>query len=121
MSDASELERKGRRGKGRQHPTLPVRFVPKFWEDSDARLQIVKLIQRRVALLKDHCGGHESYQRDILCQRCGFLSVILETAEVNAASGQGLDLGSYIQAVNGLSGLLAKLGLEKRVKNVTDL
>jgi hypothetical protein len=105
----------------RESTTLPGRFQPRFWQDSDARIAVVKTIRRRYEVLKDHCGGNESHQRDLLCQRVAFISIILETQEVKAAEGGNIDLGSYVQATNGLTGLLKTLGLEKRVKNVTDL
>ena len=47
--------------------------------------------------------------------------MILETKEVLAAEGGELDLGSYVQGINCLVGLLRALGLEKRIKSVTDL
>jgi hypothetical protein len=98
-----------------------MKFKPRFWQDSDSRIAVVKTIRRRYELLKEHAGGHESYQRDILCQRAAFLSIILETHEVRAAEGGDLDIGAYVQACNGLSGLLIRLGLEKRIRNANDL
>jgi len=100
---------------------MPGRFSPRFWEDSDSRISVVKLIRRRAELLRAHAGGHESAQRDLLCQRCAFISLILETKEVEAAEGKGLDLGSYVQGINCLVGLLRALGLEKRVKSAGGL
>jgi hypothetical protein len=102
-------------------PTIPARFEPKFWSDSDLRLARVKAIRHRYEMLKEHCNGDSSYQRDLLCQRVAFISVILETNEVSALSGGGLELGAYIQAANGLLGLLKALGLERHVKKVGDL
>lgn len=107
--------------KGNKLPSLSSRFSPRFWENSDARISVVKTIRRRYQLLKEHCGGEESYQRDLLCQRVAFISIILETQEVQAAEGGDIDLGSYIQATNGLTGLLKTLGLDKRIKSVRDL
>jgi hypothetical protein len=98
-----------------------MEFRPRFWCDSDARISVVKTIRRRYELLKEHCGGEESCQRDLLCQRVAFISVVLETKEVAAAEDGDLDLGSYIQGVNGLMGLLKALGLERRIKSVSDL
>jgi hypothetical protein len=65
--------------------------------------------------------AQESIQRDLLCQRAAFLSVVLETMEVKACEGAAIDWGGYVQAVNAFSGLLLRLGLEKRLKNVHDL
>jgi hypothetical protein len=105
----------------RQLVTIPERFVPRFWDDSDRRCAVVRIIKKRYERLKEDAGGAESFQRDLLVQRAAFLSIILETHEVKAAEGEGLDLGQYTQAANALSGLLKSLGLDKRIKSVTDL
>lgn len=107
--------------KRRRRALIPCEFRPRFWADSDARLAVVRCIKRRYELLKDHAGGDESFQRDLLCQRLAFISIILETQEVRAAEGGNLDLGAYVQAVNALQGLLKTLGLERRVKQAGDL
>jgi len=119
--DGDSLRKQSKRHRKRHEISMPGKFSPRFWEDSDSRIGVVKLIRRRVELLKAHAGGHESAQRDLLCQRCAFVSLILETLEVEAAEGKGLDLGSYVQGVNCLQGLLRTLGLEKRVKSAGGL
>jgi len=132
--DETEPRRKRRHARrGRQEPgivkptsatnhqiTLGKRFKPRFWADADQRVAVVRLIKRRYEQLKRDTGV-DSVQKDLLCQRAAFLSSILETQEVEAAEGEGLDIGSYTQATNALSGLLLRLGLDKKVKNVTDL
>lgn len=107
--------------KGRVPVSLPAKFQPRFWQDSDSRVAVVRTIRKRYERLKEHAGGDESFQRDLLCQRVAFISIILETQEVKAAEGDGLDLGVYTQGTNALVGLLKTLGLEKRIKNVTGL
>lgn len=102
-------------------PVLPVRFTPKFWQDADQSLPAIRRVRRRYELIKEHCGGGESAQRDLLCQRVAFVSVILETQEILALQDGSLAMGLYIQASNNLTGLLKTLGLDKRMKNVTDL
>jgi hypothetical protein len=106
--------------KNRRRALIPCEFRPRFWEDSDARLSVVKLIRKRYLAIKEDCGA-DSIQRDLLAQRAAFVSIILETQEIECAESGKLDLGSYIQACNSLSGLLIRLGLERKVKNVTDL
>ena len=101
--------------------SLPVRFKPKFWEESDRRCVTVRAIKARYERLMADAGGGDSYQRDLLIQRAVFISVHLETQEVRAAEGGEIDLGSYIQGANALSGLLKTLGLERHAKDVTDL
>ena len=101
--------------------TIPARFEPRFWEDGDSRRSIVKLMRRRYKALHADAGGERSAQRDILIQRASFISIILETWEVRLAEGENIELGAYTQMVNALTGLLTKLGLEKHVRDVTDL
>jgi len=100
---------------------LPVKFSPRFWTDCDSRLAIVRNIRSRYHLLREACGGNESPQRDLLVQRIAFLAILIETSEVIAAEGGQVDMGVYVQSVNAFTGLIKTVGLEKRIKNVTDL
>ena len=107
--------------RGNKIAALPARFEPRFWEESDQRIARVKLTRRRYQLLKEHGNGEGSFQRDLLCQRAAFISIILETQEVNALEGGAFDVGSYVQGANALHGLLKTLGLERHMKRVGDL
>jgi hypothetical protein len=119
--ELADIRKKSRRAQKRKGIALSNQFTPRFWDGADSRIAVVRAIRRRYELLKEHAGGDESVQRDLLCQRCAFVSIILETKEVEAAEGAGLDLGSYVSGINCLNGLLRALGLEKRLRNVTDL
>src|SRR5437773_2372163 len=111
MAETEKLERKT--VAGREVVTLPRRFEPRFWEDADQRHHKVRLIKKRHVQLKQDTGA-DCVQRDWLCQRACFLSVVLETMEVVLAEGrEGFDLGAYTQATNTLTGLLKTLGLER--------
>jgi hypothetical protein len=100
---------------------LSKRFKPKFWQEQDNRVAVVKEIRRRVETLKRDTGA-DSYQKQLLCERAIFVAIQLETMECDALAGKGrLDAGLYCQAVNTLSGLLAKLGLERKVQQAGDL
>lgn len=93
--------------------TIPNRFEPRFWESGDGRCSVIKELRRRYdELIAD--TGADSFQKRLLCQRAIFLAVQIETLEITAAEDGRLEIGSYTQAVNALSGLLSKLGLEKR-------
>lgn len=116
---AKLLERK--RVQRNELVTLPKRFEPRFWEDADQRHHKVRTIRKRYLLLKEHCGA-DSAQKEMLCQRAAFISMVLETMEVLLAEGKdGFELGSYVQGTNALSGLLKSLGLERHVKQVGGL
>ena len=99
---------------------LSQKFVPKFWQDVDNRLAIVKEIKRRLATLTADAGV-DSVQKQILAERVVFLTLKLETAEVEAAETGKFDLGSYTHALNVLAGLLKKLGLEAVEPEARDL
>jgi hypothetical protein len=106
---------------GHKDVTLPTKFVPRFFADADQRIGVVKLIRKRCKLIREHAGGEESIQRSLLCDRLAFISIWLESQEVAAAEGRPFEAGSYVQSVNAMQGLLKTLGLEKRIRNVTDL
>jgi hypothetical protein len=119
MAERTSLERKSVGAS--EKITLPKRFEPRFWKDADHRHHKVRLIKRRCAALAQDTGA-DSAQKELLCQRAAFISVVLETMEVLLAEGrEGFDLGAYTQATNTLTGLLKTLGLDRHVKNVTDL
>jgi len=97
--------------------TLPERFVPRFWDECDGRIAVVKEIRRRVDLLKTDTAS-DSYQKDILCERAVFVCCQLETQERAAIETGKFDAGRYTQMVNALVGLLRSLGLERRAKKL---
>ncbi len=95
--------------------SLSKRFKPKFWQEQDNRVAVVKEIRRRVKALKQDTGA-DSYQKELLCERAVFLALQLETMECDAIRGKKpLDFAVFTQAVNALSGLLTKLGLDRKV------
>ena len=100
---------------------LPAKFSPRFWTDCDSRLAVVRNIRSRYHLLREACGGDESPQRDLLVQRIAFLAILIETSEVTAAEGGYIDTGVYVQSLNAFTGLLKTVGLDRRIKNVSDL
>ncbi len=114
--------KKGLRHRFRKQSLIPAKFKPRFFEDSDGRIAVIRLIKKRVDLLREHCGGHESAQRDLLCQRLAFISVVLETQEVRCCEKGDLEnLGAYVQALNSMVGLIRLLGLERHIKKAGGL
>lgn len=100
---------------------LSKTFTPRFWEHCDLRLAVVRSMCARYEALRESCGGYESTQRDLLVRRIAFLSIQIETMEVNAMEGKPFDAGSYVQCLNSFLGFLKSVGLDRRAKNVTDL
>ncbi|QDT54475.1 hypothetical protein Pan44_25080 [Caulifigura coniformis] len=96
---------------------LPVRFEAKFFSDLDSRTVLSQEIRRRRNELIEATGAEESPQRRLLCDRCVFLSIRIETMEINAANGtEDFQPGPYVCLVNSLVGILKTLGLDQQVK-----
>ena len=110
-----------KRKDNRVKTAFPTEFEPRFWENGDRRIAVVRQILNRYENLKRDAGGENSTQRDLLIQRACFLSCILESQEIEAAEGGHFEIGSYTQGCNALLGLLRALGLEKQAKDVLDL
>ena len=96
-------------------PPVPASFVPEFWVGLDHRLYLVKEVNRRVRVLTEDTAA-DSEAKLLLIQRAAFLSLRLETAEVEAARTGKFSAGEYTQQVNTLIGLLKCLGLERAVR-----
>ena len=106
--------------KRRKEMSIPDHFVPRFWDEVDGRSVIYREINDRInRLMKD--AGADSYQKQLIVQEAIFVAVQLETLRVKAAETGELDSGSYTQMVNCLSGLLNKLGLDKKAGDVVTL
>jgi hypothetical protein len=100
--------------------TLPQKFKPRFWEELDSRLALVRKIQRRLSTLEVQTGS-DSIQKQMLCQRAVFLTLMIEQWEVEALETQRLDSGRYCGALNSLMGVLRMLGLERHRKTVQSI
>jgi hypothetical protein len=96
---------------------IPATFVPDFWSEQDHRTHAVQEIRRRFKLLLADSGA-DSFQKEIIAQRAVFLSLRLETQEVEYARTGEIDTGVYTQQVNSLLGLLKALGLDKKARKV---
>ncbi|HWA25698.1 MAG TPA: hypothetical protein VG734_08565 [Lacunisphaera sp.] len=100
--------------------TLSGAFEPRFWEDADGRVAIVREIRTRYEQLKADAQA-DSTQKDLIAQRAVFVAIQLETMERTACETGKIDAGVYTQMVNCLTGLLKALGLERKAKPVGDL
>jgi hypothetical protein len=89
----------------------------------DGRLGIARELRQRFETLTNDLGGVDSlsYAQRSLCERCLWLEYWLATQEKNLANGGEFDVGKWVQAVNSLQGIFAKLGLKRVPKDVTDL
>jgi hypothetical protein len=106
--------------KRKKDDTLPRRFTPEFWAEADGRCAVVKEIKRRYELLKSDTGA-DSHQKELICQRATFAAIQIETMERAAVEKRQFDANKYTVMTNTFLGLLKSLGLERKVKTVTDI
>ena len=103
--------------------SLPEKYVPNFLERLDARFALARVIRERVAAIESDMGGTEtlSHARRSLARRAAWLEAVIEADEQRLAFGAPIDVGVHTQAINALSGLYGKLGLERRSKPIRTL
>lgn len=105
---------------------LPEKYRHKFLRQMDGRLSLVKALKALRRDIINDCGGHEelSKMRLILINRLVYGTAILETIEAEF-SEQGTiskeQISKWVQMCNTVQGLLSKLGLDRAVKQVTNL
>lgn len=101
----------------------PKRYTPDWLQTLDGRTQVAAAMRSRHTALCNDLGGHErlSYQQLALIDRALFLQYWLEQEEQKLATGAEFDSAKWVQACNSLNGLLSKLGLERRAREVPAL
>lgn len=101
----------------------PDKFAPGWLSDLDGRTGIAQTMRGRYAEMTSDLGGADSLSlaQRLLVERALWLTYWLETQEAALAQGQEFDVGKWIQAANGLQGILAKLGLERKARDVPSL
>lgn len=101
----------------------PDRFTPGYLDALDGRTAIAQEMRERYATMTQDLGGADqlSYQQRSLVERALWLEYWLRTQEHELAGGKEFDVSRWIQAANGLQGILSKLGLERKAKPVQSL
>ncbi|MGJ7459445.1 hypothetical protein [Halomonas sp. RA08-2] len=103
--------------------TPPDTFAPNWLNQLDQRTGIAQAMRSRYAQFTNDLGGAESlsYAQRSLVERALWLEFWLQQQEVELAQGQAFDVGKWVQAANGLQGILSKLGLDRKAKDVPNL
>jgi hypothetical protein len=106
--------------RGNRTEKIPKGSLPQVWEpkalsNADGRWTVIKVLKEKIERLKNDVGC-DSFQKEMLCERAGFLTAILETMETNAIEKGQLDAGCYTQSLNALVGILRQLGMKKITK-----
>lgn len=87
----------------------------------DGRGVAVRRYRDILAALVSDLGGDPSEAQAIIARRAATLAVWCEQAESDMAGGNAIDIGAFTTATNALRRLLADLGLERRMRDITGL
>ena len=87
----------------------------------DGRTAVAQELRQRQSSLSNDLGGTEalSYQQRALVDRAIFLEYHLQQQEMRLASGDDFDSGQWVQACNSLGGIFSKLGLQRKLRDVS--
>jgi len=101
----------------------PEKFQQGFLSELDGRTSIAQTMRERHRAFTDDLGGKDrlSYAQLSLVERALWLEYWLASQEQALATGTDFDVGKWTQAANSLQGIYAKLGLDRRAKEVPDL
>ena len=101
----------------------PERFTAGWLDRLDGRYAMATELRQRFTALTDDLGGADSlsYAQRSLCERALWLEYWLASQERELARGGGFNVGSWVQAVNSLQGILTKLGLQRVARDVPSL
>jgi hypothetical protein len=101
---------------------VPAKYEYNFLFKLDKRMDITKELLSKYDAITHDMGGSESisYLKDSLVQRFLFLEYYLQQTEKNLVSGKEVDIGKWVQSLNSIQGLIAKLGLERKPKDIYD-
>lgn len=103
--------------------TPPARYNQGWLADLDGRTTIGQQMAELWQQMTDDLGGADrlSLAQQMLIERSLWLHHWLRQQELSLASGGEFDVGKHAAATNSLQGVLAKLGIERRARDVGDL
>jgi hypothetical protein len=103
--------------------TPPKNFNTGWLSELDGRTAIAQELRARYAAFTNDLGGVErlSYAQRSLVSRALHLEYWLAQQEKALIEGADFDVGKWVQAANGLQGILSKLGLERQARDVPNL
>jgi len=103
--------------------TIPDTDISGWLDKLDGRTGVAQVMRQRYQAFTDDLGGADrlTYSQRSLVERALWLEYYLQQQEQLLATGQEFDVARWTQSVNALQGLLSKLGLERRAKDVPNL
>ena len=111
----------GKKGmKSNKATEVSHRYDPNL--ELDGRSFVARTLRDRLRALTNDQGGAKtlSYQRLSLNKRAIHIERLIEkTFEIPLANGQPVDVNAYLAAINCLSSLFSRLGLERKSKVIS--
>lgn len=109
------------KGKGTKPRTVARRFRPSFLSDLDGRYPVVRGLKYRYGCYLSDLGGtaNLSTMEQTIVKRIVHLEHLVEQKESAIIRGTATDITEYIASVNCLSGLLNRIGLKRRSKQIS--
>lgn len=106
--------------KGTKPRAVASRFKENFLTDLDGRYPVVRGLKYQYACYLADLGGaaNLSHMEQTLVKRIVHLVYLVEGKEASLIGGKPLDVNEYLSAVSCLSGLLSKVGLKRRPKQI---
>ena len=110
-----------------QQPTkrtsVPVRYQKDGVSHLDGRYGAVKAVKARWSELAADLGGLSelSYQKRSLLWRFVFLESWIEDQERRMILGQAVDEGKWLTSLSSFTGLLARIGLERKARLISPI
>ena len=102
---------------------IPDKYAPGYLDDLDGRLAVAQVMRERYRAFADDLGGADSlsYAQRSLVERALWLEYWMAQQEEQLARGKEFDVARWTQAANSLQGILTKLGLSRKAKDVPNL
>ena len=102
---------------------IPKAYSPGWLDSLDGRYSIARELREKFTEICGDLGGADrlSYAQRSLIERGLWLEFWLSQQEQALAKGQDFDVSRWIQAANSLQGIYARLGLERKARNVPNL
>jgi hypothetical protein len=109
------------KGKGTKPRTVARRFRPSFLSDLDGRYPVVRGLKYRLGCYLSDLGGaaNLSTMEQTIVKRIVHLEHLVEQRESALIAGTGTDINEYLASVNCLSGLLNRIGLKRRSRQLS--
>jgi hypothetical protein len=93
--------------------------MSRLLEQADGRDGLPRRYKDLIASLVHHLGGDPTEPQVIILRRAATMALWCEQQEQRMAAGEDIDIASFTTAANSLRRLLADLGLERTMRDVT--